>query len=155
MRWTTWIRGHLLLIIDRLFGTHFLDRELARYQVRIDALVERVDVVSQEIDTLAEALAAYRLTLCLIELQIRSERADLDDWLCFAPGADDELEDEGLLDSVIDCLVKPRLATVDVEPMGEGRYLYRVHPDWSAIQARLKGTQPPSELLAWLDTQAA
>ena len=155
MRWTTWVRGHVLLIIDKMLGTHLLDRELARYQVRIDALVKRVDAVSQEIDTLAEALAAYRLTLCLIELQIRSERADLDDWPCFAPGADGRLEDEGLLDSVIDCLVKPRLATVDVEPMDEGRYLYRVHPNWSTIQTRLEGTQPPSELLVWLDTKAA
>ncbi len=155
MRWTTWIRGHLLLLIDRLFGTHLLDRELARYQQRIDALVGRIGGVSQEIDALAEELTTYRLTLCLIELQIRSERADLDDWLCFAPRADGQLEDEGLLDSVIDCLVKPRLATLDVQSVGERQYLYRVHPDWDAIRSRLKDTQPPNELLVWLDARTA
>jgi len=155
MRWTTWIRGHFLLIIDRLFGTHLLDRELARYQVRIDALVERIGGVSQEIDALVEDLAIYRLTLCLIELQLRSERADLDDWLCFVPQADGWLEDEGLLDSVIDCLVKPRLATVDTELVSEGRYVYRIHPDWRAIVARLEGSHPPKELLIWLDAKMA
>ena len=71
---------------------------------------------------------------CLAELKARSKRDDLDDWLRFAPRGDD---DEALLDSAIECLVKPRLAAIDDEPAGPGNYIYHLHPDWAAIIARL------------------
>jgi hypothetical protein len=41
--------------------------------------------------------------------------------LYFSPHTDGE---ESLLDSAIDCLVKPRLARIDVDPVGPREYVY-------------------------------
>jgi hypothetical protein len=137
-------------MIDRLLGTHLVERELARRQLKIERLVARIEAVNRDLDVLAEDLVFYQLVLCLIELKARSERDDLDDWLRFASQDD---ADEPLLDSAIECLVKPRLASIDVEPSGLDNYIYCLHPDWAAIIARLNGTAVARELLAWLREQ--
>jgi hypothetical protein len=151
MRWTTWVWARLLLMLDRLLGTRLVERELARRQAAIERLVARVEAVNRDLEALAEELAFYRLAVCLAELKARSEREGWDDWLCFAPHSDG---DELLLDSAIECLVKPRLAAIDAEPAGPGNYIYRLHLDWAAIIARVRGTALASELMAWLEEQA-
>jgi hypothetical protein len=127
-----------------------MEWELAKRQREIERLVTHIEAIDRDLDVLAEKLAFYQLAMCLIELKARSERSDLDEWLCFAPQNDG---DESLLDSAIAYLVKPRLASVDVEPDGIGDYIYHLHPDWAAIIARLSSTVVASELLAWLEEQ--
>jgi hypothetical protein len=88
--------------------------------------------------------------LCLVELKVRSERDDVDDWLRFVPQTDGE---EGLLDTAIECLVKDRLASIDAQPMPSGQYIYRLYPDWTAIVSRLGGGALAHELRRWLEEQ--
>lgn len=150
MRWTTWLWARLLLTTDRLLGTQLVDWALARRQRQIERLVARLETINQGLEALAEELAFYQLGLCLIELKARSERDELDDWLRFAPRGGGG---EPLLDSAIECLVKPRLATIDAEPVGSGNYVYRLHPDWAAIMAHLSSTIVAAELMSWLEEQ--
>ena len=150
MRWTTWLWTRLLLMIDKVWDTHLVERELVKRQHEIERLVAHIEAIDRDIDGLAEELAVYQLAMCLIELKARSERTDLDEWLCFAPQSDG---DESLLDSAIEYLVKPRLASVDVEPDGTGDYIYHLHPGWAAIIVRLSSTVVAPELLAWLEEQ--
>jgi hypothetical protein len=109
-----------------------------------------MDAFNQELETLAEELTLSRLVLCLVDLKGRSERDDLDDWLCFAPHRDGE---EALLDSVIDCLVKPRLARVDADSVGPREYIYHLYPDWAAIASRLRNMAAAEELVGWIEEQ--
>jgi hypothetical protein len=153
MRWTTWLWVRLLLVVDELLGTHLVEWELAKRQHEIERLVAHIEAVDRDLDALAAELALHQLAMCLIELKARSERSernDLGGWLCFAPQSDG---DESLLDHAIEHLVKPRVASVDVEPDGMGDYIYRLHPDWTAIIARLSSTVVAPELLAWLEGQ--
>jgi hypothetical protein len=158
----------LLLATDRLLGTRLLEQALAQKQAQIEQLVTHLETVNQDLDALAQELAFYRLALCLIELKARGERDDVDDWLCFAPpgkgatqsehsepagGEPAGIGDEPVLDGAIECLVKPRLATIDVAPAESGGYIYRLHPDWAAIIAHLDGTAVASELMSWLEEQ--
>lgn len=150
MRWTTWLRVRLFLMIDRLFGTHLVEQELARHQIRVDQLVSQLRAVNQDLGGMAERLDFFRLVLCLIALKARSERDDLGDWLRFEPQSPGE---ETLLDSVIDYLVKPQLATIDAKPVDAGGYVYRLHPDWLAISACLSEAAVAPELMSWLEDQ--
>ena len=138
-------------MIDRLLGTHLVERELARRQFGIQRLVGQMEAINRDLDALAEELALYRLALCLVELKTRSERDDLADWLRFTLQSDN---DEPLLDSAVECLVKPRLATIDVEPAAPGNYIYRLHPDWTAIIAQLNAAAVAPDLIDWLREQA-
>jgi hypothetical protein len=131
-------------------GTRLVERELARRELRIEQLVHHMEAINRDLDALAEELSLYRLALCLIELKHRSERDDLVEWLRFALESDN---DEPLLDSAIECLVKPRLATIDAQPADTGKYVYRLHPDWPAIIAQLSATAMAPELLEWLNEQ--
>ena len=151
MRWTIWLWSRLLLMTDRLVGTHLVEWELARRQRALEHLVADVDAINRDLDALAENLAFYRLALCLIELKARSERNDLHDWLRFAPQSEGE---ESLLDSAIECLVKPRLASIEDELAGPGHYIYRLDPDWAAIIAQLRRGSVASELMSWLEEQS-
>ncbi len=150
MGWMTWLRAHALLLIDRLFGTRLVERELARRQARIERLVGLMDQLNQDLGALAETVGDYQLMQCLLELEARSKRPDLDDWLRFAPQGGD---DEALLDSAIECLVKPRLAAISDKAVGPGNYIYHLYPDWAAIIARLQDTSVASELMPWLEEQ--
>ncbi len=150
MRWRTWLWAHLLLMIDRLLDTRLVEWELARRQLKIERLTTHIEVVNRDLDALAKGLVFYQLVLCLIGLKARSEHDNPDNWLRFAPQNDDN---EPLLDSAIECLVKPRLASIDAEPSGQDNYVYRLHPDWAAIIARLSDAAVAPELLAWLKEQ--
>lgn len=138
----------MLMAADRLLGTHLVEWELDRRQRRIERLTAEMDAVNQHLDALNAKLSLHRLVFCLLELKARSERDDLHDWLRFAPHEEGE---EAVLDSAIECLVKPRLASLDAEPGGSGHYVYRLHPDWPAIVARLRNASMVSDLASWLD----
>jgi hypothetical protein len=107
-----------------------------------------MDAVNQHLELLNAKLSFHRLVFCLLELRARSERDDLEDWLRFAPHEEGE---EAVLDRAIECLVKPRLASLDAEPAGSGHYVYRLYPDWPAIAARLRSGSTVSDLVSWLD----
>jgi hypothetical protein len=150
MRWRTWLWSRLLLMVDRLWGTQLIERELGRRQHRIERLTADMDAFNRELEVLVAELTLHRLLLCLIERKARSERENLDDWLYFSPHTDGE---ESLLDSAIDCLVKPRLARIDVDPVGPREYVYRLQPDWAAIIDRLRGTAVAVGLMTWIEEQ--
>jgi hypothetical protein len=70
--------------------------------------------------------------------------------LYFSPHTDGE---ESLLDSAIDCLVKPRLARIDVDPVGPREYVYRLQLGWAATIDRLRGTAVAVGLVTWIEEQ--
>ena len=150
MRWTTWLWSRLLVTLDKVWGSHLVEWELARRQRKIERLLAEIAVVDQDLQGAAESLAFYQMLLCLIELKARSERDDVEDWLFFSPHSDGE---EQLLDSVIECLVKTRLASVDVQPSGPGCYSYQLTPDWTTIITRLRHRSVAAELVSWLELQ--
>lgn len=149
VRWTTWLWAHLLSVLDSLLGTRLVEREMARRQAKIAWLVTQMSQLNRDLDALAQVISLYWLTQCLVGLKARSKRDDLDDWLCFAPQ-----DDEALLDSAIEHLVRPGLAAIDDEPAGSDNYIYRLYPDWAAIVARLESTTVASELMPWLEEQS-
>jgi hypothetical protein len=105
--------------------------------------------LNQDLDALTTEVSLYRLAQCLVELRVRSQRDDLGDWLRFEGDSD-----EDLLDSAIECLVKPQLAAIDEQPDGSGGYVCRLYPDWAAILARLGSAAVAAELTPWLQEQA-
>jgi hypothetical protein len=152
MRWTTWLWVHLLLSADRLWGTRFVTWELERRQRRIERLTAVIAAVNQDLAERAQELAFYRLIVCLLELKSRSECGEMGDWLHFVPQSEPETS---LFESVVDCLVKPRLAQVDTERLGPGCFAYRLHPDWPAIIAHLSARPVAPELTRWLADQTS
>jgi hypothetical protein len=150
VRRKTWIWSRFLMIVDYLFGSRLLEWELARRKRSIERLVEDIESVNRELEVAAYELEFYRTTLCLILLKSRSERADVEDWLYFDPSAD---EDEALLDSAIECLVRQELAGIDTFSSETGHYTYRLVPDWRAIVERFGYRTLPKELLTWLEQQ--
>jgi len=150
VRWTTRLRTRVLIVTDRLFGTRLVQRELRRQQRKIEHLTTQLNAINRDLEALAQDMAAQQLILCLIELAARRERSGGTDWLCFAPHRDGE---EALLDSAIEHLVKPRLASVDVEPDGDAGYTYHLHLDWPAITARLGSAPEVTELFGWMDAE--
>jgi hypothetical protein len=133
-----------------MLGTHFVEWELARRQRLIDRLVAEVDGINRDLDLVSEKLAVYQLVLCLIELKARSERSVVDDWQRFVHIQGRE---ETVLDSAIENLVRPRLASIDAESDGLGGYVYRLHLDWAAIVERLREESVPEDLALWLNKQ--
>ncbi len=149
MRWITRLKLHLLLIVDRLFNTDLAERELAERQARLAQLDAQLARINRQLKTLAQDSNVYQTALYLTLLKARSERPDVPDWLYFVTESEGE---ERLLQGLIDYLVKPRLAAVDVLPL-EGRpnaYAYRLHPDWEAIRDHLGATVLTPELESWL-----
>ena len=140
----------LLLLVDRVLGTELVQWELARRQRDVERLKGDIESINQELAALADELALYRLLFCLVALMARQQRMGPEAWRRFAPHRDGE---EALLDSVIENLVKPRLATVDVEADGDQGYVYLLIPDWKAIRARLRDAPVAPELQAWLEEQ--
>jgi hypothetical protein len=132
-----------------MFGTRLVERELARHQQQIARMMDEVSQLNQELDQMNVKVDRYKLGQCLLELRMRSMRDDLDDWLRFERGDDDEL-----LDSAIECLVKPRLAAIDEQPDGAGGYVCRLYPDWAAIITHLRSVATEAELTSWLQTQS-
>jgi hypothetical protein len=146
-----WIWSRLLLALDKLFGTRLLEWELGRRQQKIDHLMTEMEHIHQSLDELHAELEVSRLALCVLDLKARRERNDHPDWLRFAPHCNG---DESLLDDAIDCLVKTRLARVDIEPAGSGHFVYQLDPDWPAIANQLASKADNLDLMPWLEQLA-
>lgn len=139
-----------LSIVDRLFGTRWVQRELERRRQRLAEYQARMANIQQEIDYLQVRLEGLHLQLCLLYLRHR-HMTGLEDWLRFESGGSDEPG----LDILIEHLVKPRLAAIEVQETTPGHHVYHLRPDWKAIATAvgdaLKMLEP--ETLTWLRQQ--
>jgi hypothetical protein len=122
-----------LLIIDRLFATNFVEREIARRKARVARYEAHLAELTEQLVRLEGQLEAANLQLCLLYLQQR-ELLLPHRWLHFDPA--NSQEDQGL-DLLIEHLVKPRLAAIEVQEVEENYYIYKLEPDWAAIDAFL------------------
>jgi hypothetical protein len=120
-----------LILVDHLLGTNLAKKELSRREAKVARYRAQMTDLEKQLTRLEGLLEAINLRLCLLYLQERSlllpER-----WLSF--DANDPEEDTGL-NLLIEHLVKPRLATIEMDKVEEGHYLYHVQPDWAAIRA--------------------
>ena len=137
-------------IIDRLFATDLLEREVARRKARVARSEARLAEISEQLVKLGGLLEAASLQLCLLYLRQR-ELLSPQRWLHFDPA--NPQEDQGL-DLVINHLVKPRLAAIEVQEIEKNHYIYKLEPDWAAIDGflaqREADVQP--EIADWLKT---
>jgi len=142
-----WFVG--LMVIDRLFATNLVEREIARRKARVAYYEARLAEMGEQLVRLEEMLEAANLQLCLLYLQQR-ELLWPHRWLQFDPA--DTREDQGL-DLLIEHLVKPRLAAVEVQEVGKNHYLYKLEPDWEAIGDFLaqRDFELQPEIADWLE----
>lgn len=142
----------VLAAADRLLGTHWVHTELDRRWRRLTTYQAQMGDIRQEIARLESGLEKLQLQLCLIYLRHR-HMIDLDNWLRFESGGSEEPG----LDLLIEHLVKPRLATVEMRETTPGHHLYHLHPDWTAIAATigepLEALEP--EIRTWLRQRMA
>ena len=120
-----------LILVDHLLGTDLMQKELSRREAKVARYRARITELEKELAKLEDMMGTINLRLCLLYLRERSlllpER-----WLSFDPN--DPGEEKGL-DLLIEHLVKPRLATVEMDQVEEGHYVYHLRPDWVAIRA--------------------
>jgi hypothetical protein len=137
-------------IIDRLFATSFLEREVARRKAKVARSEARLAEISEQLLKLGELLEAANLQLCLLYLRQRNLLSP-QHWLHF--DSVNLQEDQGL-DLLINHLVKPRLAAIEMHEVEKNHYIYRLKPDWAAIgdflAQREADLQP--EIANWLKT---
>ena len=140
-------------IIDRLFATDLLEREVARRKASVARSEARLAEISEQLVKLGGLLEAASLQLCLLYLRQR-ELLSPQRWLHFDPA--NPQDDQGL-DLLINHLVKPRLAAIEVQEVEKNRYIYKLEPDWAAIgdflAQREADLQP--EIADWLKTSQA
>jgi len=154
-------------VIDRLCATDFLEREVARRKAKVARSGARLAEISEQLVKLGGLLEAANLQLCLLYLRQR-ELLSPHRWLYFDPT--NPQEDQGL-DLLIQHLVKPRLAAIEMQEASsrgvsteldevsargveKDHYIYRLEPDWAAIDAflaqREADLQP--DIADWLET---
>jgi hypothetical protein len=133
----------ILGLVDGLFnvqwGERVLDRLADHWQAQIDELDEslaRLETERQKIQQQAETLALHAAAIYL------AGRSLTHDELCFDPS---DSRDEEMLDTVIDLLVKNRLAAIETEEVEPDRYVYHLEPDWVMIRARLSDAANQAE----------
>ncbi|TEU12823.1 MAG: hypothetical protein E3J21_20160 [Anaerolineales bacterium] len=137
-----------LILVDHLLGTHLVEKELAHREAKVARYRAQMTELEKQLTRLEGLLGAINMRLCLLYLRERSlllpER-----WLSFDP--DDPEEDRGL-DLVIEHLVKPRLATIEMDKVEEGHHVYHLQPDWAAIHAFFAEQQADLEpdMRGWL-----
>ncbi len=136
-------------IIDRLFATDLLEREVARRKAKIARSEARLAELSEQLVRLGGLLEAANLQLCLLYLRQRNLLSP-HRWLHFDPAHSQE--DKGL-DLLINHLVKPRLAAIEMQEVEKNHYIYKLEPDWAAVgnflAQREADLQP--EIAEWLD----
>jgi len=120
-----------LILVDHLLGTHLAEKELSRREARVTRYRAQMLELERQLARLDGLLGAINLRLCLLYLRERSLLAP-ERWLSFDPN---DPEEEKGLELFIENLVKPRLATVEMDKVGEGHYVYHLQPDWAAIRA--------------------
>ncbi|MBM4465149.1 MAG: hypothetical protein FJ014_06275 [Chloroflexi bacterium] len=139
-----------LVIIDHLFGTGFVEREIARRKAKVVRYEAHLAELRERLAKLEGLLEAANVQLCLLYLQQR-EFLLPDGWLHFDPA--NPQEDQGL-DLLIDHLVKPRLAAIEIQEVEKNQYTYKLEPDWAAIGdflAQQEADVQP-EVAGWLKT---
>jgi hypothetical protein len=152
-------------IIDRLFATDLLEREVARRKAELARSEARLAEISQQLAKLEGLLEAANLQLCLLYLRQRNLLSP-QRWLHFDSA--NPKEDQGL-DLLINHLVKPRLSAIEVQEASsrgpalslskgsargveKNHYIYKLEPDWAAIGdslAQWKADLQP-EIADWL-----
>jgi len=139
-----------LSIVDRLLATDLLEREVARRRAKVARSEARLAEISQKLAKLGGLLEAANLQLCLLYLRQR-ELLSPQRWLHFDSA--NPQEDQGL-DLLINHLVKPRLAAIEMREVEKNHYIYKLAPDWAAIgdylAQREADLQP--EIAGWLET---
>jgi hypothetical protein len=140
-------------IVDRLFATDFLEREIARRKAEVARSEARLAEISEQLVKIGGLLEAASLQLCLLYLRQRHLLSP-QRWLCFDPA--NPQEDHGL-DLLISHLVKPRLAAIEIQEVEKNHYIYKLEPDWAAVDdylvKREADVQP--EIADWLKTSQA
>ena len=131
-----------LVLVDHLLGTHLVERELARREAKVARYRAHMMELERELTKLEDLLGAINLRLCLLYLRERSLLSP-ERWLSFDPNNPEE--DRGL-ELIIEHLVKPRLATIEMDKVEEGHYVYQLQPDWAAIRAFFAEQQADLEL---------
>jgi len=141
-----------LALVDKLFGSNWVQRELDRRQKRLTVYRERIANVQREIDDLESHLDGLHVQLCLLYLRHRY-MADLDNWLRFETGGSDE---QGL-ELLIEYLVKPRLAAIEIHQVAPKHHVYFLQPDWAAIAVAIGDSPEMLEMdtLVWLHQRVA
>ena len=140
-----WLAG--LLLIDRVFGTRLAIKEVERRRQRLAEAEVQLTAIQTELKRLTDLLEQVNLGLCLFHL--RQRRLFIPErWLYFQTADEDETQ---ILEMLIEHLVKPRLAAIEVQE-DEAGYTYRLIPDWAAIRAALENPEP--DLAAWLEEMA-
>ena len=157
-RLTFWDRAQLLLLrllsiclglLDRLFridwGERVLDRMSRRWEDQLDQLdatLARLEQEREQIQSQSEALAIHAAAICLAGRNLTQETLRFDPELS---------HDDEILDATIDLLVKQRLASIETEKVGDGRFVYTIEPDWAAILAKLRDAadQAGPEVAEW------
>lgn len=139
-----------LVIIDRLFGTSLVEREVARRKAEVARHEARLSEISEQLVNLGELLETANLQLCLLYLRQRNLLLP-HRWLYFDLA--NSQEDKGL-DLLIHHLVKPRLAAIEIQEIEKDRYIYKLTPDWAAISDFLAERQADlqPEIAEWLKT---
>jgi hypothetical protein len=149
---STWMRlwFFVLIIADRLLGTHLAERELARLQRRMAVYQNQASAIRQSVEELNRLLHIAQVELCILYLRQRYFLRP-ETWLRFDPTEDPG--EEKRLDLLISQLVKEGLATVRTESLGEQAYVYHLHPDWEAIADLLNGWNEylDSLTILWLE----
>ena len=135
-------------IVDRLFATNLLEREVARRKAKVARSEARLAEISEQLVKLGGLLEAANLQLCLLYLRQRNLLSP-QRWLHFDSA---NPEEEQGLDLLINHLVKPRLAAIEIQEVEKNHYIYKLKPDWAAIGAflaqREADLQP--EIADWL-----
>ncbi|MBN1887553.1 MAG: hypothetical protein JW850_06170 [Thermoflexales bacterium] len=117
----------VVALSDRWLGTHLAERILARYDARIAALKQELAAIEAARDRLGTASEALVVSTCAA-LLAGLERSSAGG-LLFEPGS----EHESLLQSAIDVLVKPGLATVRDHARPGDRFAYELFPRWDEL----------------------
>jgi hypothetical protein len=141
-----------LAVVDKLFGSHLVQREMERRQKHLAICQAQVTNIQHKIDDLETQLTGLHLQLCLVYLRQRY-MMDLDNWLRFETGGDDERG----LDLLIEYLVKPRLAAIEMDEIAPRHHVYYLRPDWTAIAVAIGDTPETLELetFVWLQQRVA
>ena len=146
-------------IVDRLFATDFLEREVARRKANIARSEARLAEISEQLLRLGGLLEAANLQLCLLYLRQRNLLSP-QRWLYFDSA--NPAEEQGL-DLLINHLVKPRLAAIEMQEASsrgsargveKNHYIYKLEPYWAAIGAFLAQQEADlqPEIVDWLNT---
>jgi hypothetical protein len=140
----------VLIITDRLLGTHLVDRELDRLQRHVEAHQAQASAMLRQMEPLSRLMHIAQVELCVLYLHQRY-LVRPESWLRFAP--DESADEERNLDLLIGRLAKQGLATVRTEEVGEQTYVYHLRPDWAAIAALLDTWKEhlDSVTASWLD----